>query len=441
VRSTALALAVLATTASPALAAPGDLDPSFSGDGFDTQNVLGDDCARDVAVQPDGKIIVVGGCDGMASPRFSVLRYLPDGNPDQDFGTDGTMNVSFDGTTTASYAWATAVAVQPDGKIVVATGDAVSARIARLNPDGTHDTSFRSPDEAGRPPGEVSVLLGGVTTVTDLAIQAGGEIVLAGSSRFESGPVFFVSRLTVDGGHDAGFGVRGTRFESFKPGGLPGDLALRGGSILVGGDACCAPSASSMAVAEFNAGGSLTRTIRVKLPKRLQAGRPRGIAGVLPGPKRSTFVVGSAVKGAFVAKYSRDGRLDRAYRDGGYAVLRGLTAETPSSALIDSKGRVVVLGWRLDVPDSLGFRARFASTLRLLPNGRVDPTYGGARPLLVVEEDGRRVGLDLNRSYGLAQRSDRLLVMLGEAAADRYARVPSGPSFGLVRFLAGGRLR
>jgi hypothetical protein len=178
----------------------------------------------------------------------------------------------------------------------------------------------------------------------------------------------------------------------------------------------------------------------VKLPKRIGAGKPKGIASVLPGPKGSTFLVGSAAKGTFVAKYGRDGKLDRGYRDGGYALVKGLTSETPSSAVIDSKGRVVVLGWRLDVADTMGFRARFVSTVRLLPSGRVDPTYGGVRPLLVVEERGLKVGLDFNRSLGVVQRSDGLLVMLGEAAADRYSKTPSGPRFGLVRFLAGGRL-
>ena len=78
--------------------------------------------------------------------------------------------------------------------------------------------------------------------------------------------------------------------------------------------------------------------------------------------------------------------------------------------------------------------------MRLLPSGRVDPTYGGVRPLLVVEEGGRRVGLDFSRSLGLTLRSDGRLIMLGEAPPDRYARVPSGPNFGLVRYLAGGRL-
>jgi Domain of unknown function (DUF5122) beta-propeller len=92
----ALAATFLLSAATPAAAAPGDLDPSFSDDGWDTQNVFNDDCARDAAIQPDGKIVVVGGCDGFASDTFSVMRYLPSGEPDQGFGTDGEVNVPFD---------------------------------------------------------------------------------------------------------------------------------------------------------------------------------------------------------------------------------------------------------------------------------------------------------------------------------------------------------
>ena len=160
---------------------------------------------------------------------------------------------------------------------------------------------------------------------------------------------------------------------------------------------------------------------------------------MIAGPKGSTFVVGSAKKGTFVAKYLGSGRPDKSFRDGGFALVRGLRSE-PGSALLDTRGRVIVLGTRLDVPDTAKYRGRFVSTVRLLPSGRVDPTYGGVRPLLVVEEGGRRVGLDFSRSLGLALRSDGRLIMLGEAPADHYARVPSGPNFGLVRYLAGGRL-
>jgi uncharacterized delta-60 repeat protein len=449
----ALASVFLLAPAGGALAKPGQVDPRYGvGGTVDiTDAVPGPEFGRGVlaeAVGPQDESVVLGyavrSCaSGLTCADLHVTRVLANGGLDVAFGARAGV--------VASVEWGApnrpgegprgAIAVQPDGKVVVAAGDAISARVARLNADGSHDASFRNPAEPGRPAGEVSLLLGGVTTVTDLAIRPEGAIVVAGSSRFASGPAFFVSQLTAEGQADPRFGVRGTRLDNFQPGGLPGDLALRGGATLLGGNACCAASESSMALVELDTGGALIEVIRVKLPKRIGAGKPKGIASVLPGPKGSTFLVGSAAKGTFVVKYGRDGKLDRGYRDGGYVLLKGLTSEAPSSALIDSKGRLVVLGWRLDVPDSAGFRARYVATVRLLPSGRPDPSYGGVRPLLVVEESGQKVGLDFSRGLGLVQRSDGLLIMLGEAAPNRYARVPSGPRFGLVRFLAGGRLR
>ena len=429
----ALGIAVLLVLAAGALAKPGQVDTRYGFNGsLDITGALpGPEFQRGAlatAVGPQDESVVLSyatrPCAGPGTcADLHVTRVLADGSLDSAYGARGGVVASVDW---GSGGWAVGpnggIAVQADGKVVVAAGDGFSVRVARLNPDGSNDTVS-------------SIPLGDPVTVTDLAIRPTGEIVVSGAS----GDTFFVSQLTADGGSDSRFGARGTRFESFQPGALPGDLVLRGASTVVGGNACCAPS-SSMALAEFDAAGNLSGAIRVRLPKRLGLGKPKGIAAVIPGPKGSTFVVGSAAKGTFVAKYLRSGRLETDFGKGGFAVVRGLTTEA-RSAVRDSRGRIVVLGWRLDVPDSAGFRARFVSTVRLLPSGRPDPTYGGVRPLLVVEEGGLRVGLDFSRSIGLVQRSDGLLMMLGEADPNRYAKVPSGPHFGLVRFLAGGRLR
>ena len=119
---------------------------------------------------------------------------------------------------------------------------------------------------------------------------------------------------------------------------MPGDIALRGATILVGGTASYAESRGpSMALAELDATGDPgSGGSGWKLPKRVGAGKPRGISSVLPGPKGSTFVVGSAAKGTFVAKYGRNGKLETGgYRDRGFAAPRGETSETPSSAVVD----------------------------------------------------------------------------------------------------------
>ena len=87
-------LIVAMSWAAPAEAAPGDLDGSFSGDGWvwtlelrtETNNYLPKG-AEDLAIQPDGKIVAVGELqDGASNWYFGVFRYLPGGELDSGFG-------------------------------------------------------------------------------------------------------------------------------------------------------------------------------------------------------------------------------------------------------------------------------------------------------------------------------------------------------------------
>ena len=438
---------LLSLGAGPAAAKPGQVDSRYGFNGtLDITDALpGPEFQRGVlgvAVGPAAESVVLSyalrPCAGLGTcADLFVTRVLADGSLDTAFGTRAGAVAPVDwGEGGWAVAPSGAVAVQPDGKVVVAAGSGLSAKVVRLNPDGSHDTSFRKLGEPARPAGESAVLLGIRTTVTGLALRPAGEIVVTGASN-ES---FFLAQLTADGQPDARFGIWGARFDNFQPGAVPGDLLLPGSSTVVGGNACCAVPTHSMALAEFDAAGSLADVVKVGLPKGLGAGKPKGVSDVIAGPKGSTFVVGSAVKGTFVAKYLRNGKPDKRFGEGGFRLVQGLRSE-PRSALRDSRGRILLFGSRLDVPDTAGFRARFISTVRLLPSGRNDPSYGGARPLLVVEEAGQRVGLDVNRSVGVVEGSGGLPILLGEAASDRYAPTPKGPRFGLVRFLAGGRIR
>src|SRR5919112_842250 len=117
-----LALALLVATS---LAVGGDLDPSFSGDGWvrtlevrsASKNYLPKG-AEDVTLQPDGKILAVGEIiDGNSHWYFGVFRYLPDGALDRSFGDGGWAALQV-----GTVSFAHAVAVQRDGRIVV-TGE------------------------------------------------------------------------------------------------------------------------------------------------------------------------------------------------------------------------------------------------------------------------------------------------------------------------------
>src|SRR5262249_39283757 len=149
------------------------------------------------------------------------------------------------------------------------------------------------------------------------------------------------------------FGVGGIAFQDLGEDDLPGAIALRGGSTLVGTPACCTRSRASMAFVGLDPNGGASATFAVKLPPRPRAGAPKGRPTVLGGPHPTTLVVGSAAEGTFVARYRPDGRPDPGFGKGGFALVPGLFVEGPA-AVRDSSGRIVLVGWRRDVPDDEG---------------------------------------------------------------------------------------
>jgi len=120
----------------PALAAPGDLDPSFDGDGKVLTDFRGFENVNALAVQPDGKLVAAGG------NLFALARYNPDGSLDRSFGGDGRVR-----SNVGRLSAALELVLQPDGKLVAAGlggrgGNAADVLLARYNPDASVDTSF-----------------------------------------------------------------------------------------------------------------------------------------------------------------------------------------------------------------------------------------------------------------------------------------------------------
>lgn len=125
-------------------AAPGDLDPTFGTGGKVVTDFGGPGGAHAVAILPDGKIVVAGA--GLVNPGDNVTdlalaRYNADGTLDQTFGAGGVVFTDLG----RDESWF-AVALQSDGKIVVGGGSGFafpsSAVLGRFNPDGSPDTSF-----------------------------------------------------------------------------------------------------------------------------------------------------------------------------------------------------------------------------------------------------------------------------------------------------------
>jgi len=177
----------------------GSLDSGFGTNGSTITDIPVSGMVHDMVLQADGKILVCGvGNNG----EFTVVRYLADGNLDTGFDGDGIVNVPF----TDGPSIAFAIALQADGKIVLAGEVAVAAAgserryaIARLDSAGNLDSSF---DGDGRVTTDVGA---GGDIAYAVAVQADGKIVGAGST----GSDVSLVRYNPDGSLDIGFGTDG----------------------------------------------------------------------------------------------------------------------------------------------------------------------------------------------------------------------------------------
>ncbi len=207
----------LVFSAGVARATDGQADPTFNAGGSGT-----DDQVNVIAVQSDGKILIAGpfrGYNGNASVTDFLLRLNADGSVDPTFNAGGS---GLDSTLGA-------IAIQPDGKILIGgaftsyNGDAAASdKVMRLNADGTRDQTFNAGGA------------GADGNVFALAIQPDGKILIAGFFTAYNGDASAsdrIMRLNADGSRDAGFnpGGSGANFGEYA-------VALQpDGKILIGG--------------------------------------------------------------------------------------------------------------------------------------------------------------------------------------------------------------
>ncbi len=351
----------------------GDPDPSF-GSGGSVSDTRGS--VEGLAVQSDGKVIV----SGRDAQGFLLARYLPNGALDPSFGDGGYVETAFPANGDAS-----AVAVQPDGKIVVAGSDdpvdgtAFSQFVlARYNPDGSLDPSFGLdgiattvvPSPAGQLPDAAA---------NALAILPDGDLLAGGSTAWHDGlgdeaSQFALVRYTPRGALDPTFGTGGivrsgeSSYSSLD--GLtvqPDGRIVAAGSGLSGG-VCghCSPPVDTMEVVRYEPDGSLdTAGDRTTDPKLRYDGGPVTLQA------DKIVVAGSTHRNhPVLARFKPGGGLDKTFADHGFEVIRSVSAR-PSAVLTQSDGKILVAATNLNV--ELG---NPTAVIRLLPNGRLDPTFG-----------------------------------------------------------------
>lgn len=158
----------------------------------------GYDSAYGVAVQSDGKIVAVGSATIGGVERFGIARFDEDLNPDETFDGEVSGNGKVTTAVGSTRSYATAVAIQSDGKIVAVGAADGDVAVVRYMPDGTLDTSFSGD-------GIVRTNLGGADSGNAVAIEPDGDIVVVGEGNND----FAVLRYLPNGNPDTSFGDDG----------------------------------------------------------------------------------------------------------------------------------------------------------------------------------------------------------------------------------------
>ncbi len=304
--------------------AAGVLDASF-GSGGKAVTTFPNAAATGVAAarQPDGKIVVAGGVVPVAgNGAVAVARFLADGTLDASFGSGG--RVTTDLSTGEDYA--SAIGVQPDGKLVVAATASTSFAAVRYNPNGTLDASFGSGGKT------ITPFTGLLAESSALALLGDGRIVVVGTvddglDRFDMA----AARYTSSGVPDATFGTSGTTVVDVSHGYdfANAALALPDGKLVLAGQSDVGNSTRMALVrltfdgaldASFGSNGSTTADFA-----DFFGGSPYALAGATSLAIQGGRLVLGGYAGAAgysfaLTRYSMDGVIDTSFGNAGRKV-------------------------------------------------------------------------------------------------------------------------
>jgi len=330
--------------------ANGTLDTTFGGgDGIVTTDFgNSDNAALSMALQSDGKIVVAGySINAGTNFDIAVGRYNADGTPDTSFGTGGLVMTDFGNSDNAVVS----VVLQSDGKIVAAgysiTGGSQDFAVVRYNTDGTLDTSFGGGD------GIVTTDFGTSTDyASSIALQSDGKIVVAGNASISGHSDFAVVRYNANGTPDTSFSGDGkvtTNINSRDSD--AGSMALQSdGKIVVAGGTSSITGPYDFSLVRYNADGTPDRSFGTDgiVITALSVGYDYAIAMTLQNDGKivATGVSNiSGVSNVALLRYNANGTLDTSFSGDGIVTTQIGNLDSFASAIaLQSDGKIVAAG-------------------------------------------------------------------------------------------------
>jgi len=380
----------------------GSLDPTFGSSGMATFALP---AAKSVALQRDGKLVVVG--------DMTLSRCNPDGTADTTFGAGGKVTIVANGGPVDAME---AVAVQSDGKIVVAGHTSTPTSIfddfalLRFNTDGSADSSFGSGGIV------ITDFAGSTDRAEALVIQPDGKIVVAGfatrgSVTFADSD-FAVARYRSDGSLDGGFGVGGkvtTDLGGKSESGFGVALQTDGRIVVVGRAAPDGGSDPDFAVVRYLPNGSEDPSFPATAFDFFGVGESDEARDVVTQSDGKVVVGGFArFQGTFryaIARMNTDGTLDKTFGGSGLVNTDFSGQDDFAHAMaLQADGKIVVAGQvsNRDHGDM--------GVARYLPDGTLDASFGNAGGLTRVDFFGA-----IDDAEDLAIQPDGKIVAVGSA--------------------------
>jgi uncharacterized delta-60 repeat protein len=409
-----ISFAFAAALSPAALAVAGELDSSFSGNGkLRTHFKGGENYGGDVAVQADGKIVVVGQIlrpSGLQPSKIALFRLRPNGTLDATFRGDGRVV-----TDITHYDGAEAVVIQPDGKIVIAGRGAGGRRrflLARYKPSGRLDKTFSGNGVA------LTDFTNGDDQAFAVAVQGDGKIVAAGTARaFSSRATFALARYNSDGSLDTSFSGDGrvqTNFTAENDQARDVAIQTDGKIVAAGAAAMFSLTGAGFALARYDTDGTIDSSFDGDGKLTFSFGGDHDWAdGVAVQADGKIVAAGQGgVNPDFaLARFETDGTPDAGFGNAG-AALTPFSANGWDGAsgglAIQTDGKIVAAG-------HVNF-LRFALA-RYDTGGNLDTTFSG---------DGKvatRFGCCGAIARGVAIQADSKIVAAGEQGDTRYLAV------------------
>lgn len=417
--------AILSLTTNLLFAQAGVPDPEFGTAGSVILYYQGYyTAALDVAVDESSNIYVSGIADtGYTREQdFVVAKLFPDGEVDSSFGTDGTAYIDFG----EPDEFGTSIAIQDDGKIVVAGTQSIQFHgliaVTRLNTDGTIDESFGTDGKVLFNPETWSYY----GWIQDMMIQPDGKILMTGFSYDGANRKFLVVRLNSDGSFDKTFGdfqqiynedgtIICNQFYSNEEMGNKLLLTSDSKIILIG------RSDGKLAVVKLNSNGSIDSTFGENGSLQgemsvLQTGGKigeDGFSGALQSDEKIVVIGGS--DDFEVARFNVDGSIDESFGENGFQTIDYSGDHDWGRDIVVESNDNIILGGDFYTGANTGYHMGVA---RLLPDGNLDNSFNG---------NGKSYSLQGQSGYSLALSPDSAVVIVGTSRNNR--------GFNIAKFL------